>query len=171
VAKRWFEKLLFASRWLLAPFYVALVMALLALLAKVGVHAYDMAAHFLALSEDQVLLGALGVVDLTLSASLVVIVILSSYVNFIAPIDVETHKDWPRWFALIDFSELKVKLMASIVAITAIKLLEGYMNVDSVSDRDLAWQTGIHIAFVVTALLLALADRLGGDKSAHADKA
>jgi uncharacterized protein (TIGR00645 family) len=161
VAKRWFEKLLFASRWLLAPFYVALVMALLALLAKVGVHAYDMAAHFLALSEDQVLLGALGVVDLTLSASLV----------FIAPIDVETHKDWPRWFALIDFSELKVKLMASIVAITAIKLLEGYMNVDSVSDRDLAWQTGIHIAFVVTALLLALADRLGGDKSAHADKA
>ena len=159
-----FEKLLFASRWLLAPFYLALVVALLALLAKVGVHVYDLTTHFARLSEDQVLLGALGVVDLTLSASLIVIVILSGYVNFIAPVDIEAHKDWPRWIADIDFSELKLKLMASIVAITAIKLLEGYMNVDSVSDRDLAWQTGVHIAFVVTALLLALADRVGGDK-------
>jgi uncharacterized protein (TIGR00645 family) len=100
VIRQSFEKLLFASRWLLAPFYVAL----LALLAKVGVHVYDLTLHFLALSEDQVLLSALGVVDLTLSGSLVVIVILSGYVNFIAPVDIEMHKDWPRWFAKIDFS-------------------------------------------------------------------
>ncbi len=164
MTRHWFEKLLFASRWLLAPFYLALVVALLALLAKVGVHLYDLLTHFLTLSEDQVLLSALGVVDLTLSASLIVIVILSGYVNFIAPVDIELHKDWPRWFAKIDFSELKLKLMASIVAITAIKLLEGYMNVDSVSDRDLAWQTGVHIAFVVSALLLALAERIGAGR-------
>jgi uncharacterized protein (TIGR00645 family) len=164
VIRQSFEKLLFASRWLLAPFYLALVVTLLALLAKVGVHVYDLTIHFLTLSEDQVLLGALGVVDLTLSGSLIVIVILSGYVNFIAPVDIEMHKDWPRWFAKIDFSELKPKLMASIVAITAIKLLEGYMNVGSISDRDLGWQTGIHIAFVVTALLLALAEWIGGDK-------
>ena len=166
MARQLFEKLLFASRWLLAPFYVALVAPLLALLAKVGVHLYDLLTHFLTLNEDQVLLSALGVVDLTLSGSLIVIVILSGYVNFIAPVDIELHKDWPRWFAKIDFSELKLKLMASIVAITAIKLLEGYMNVDSVSDRDLAWQTGVHVAFVVTALLLALAERIGGDRRA-----
>ena len=145
----------------MAPFYVALVLALLALLAKVGIHIYDTATHFLDFSEDQVLLSALGVVDLTLSASLIVIVILSGYVNFIAPIDIDAHRDWPRWFADIDFSELKVKLMASIVAITAIKLLESYMNAASISDRDLAWQTGVHLTFVVSALLLALADWLG----------
>jgi uncharacterized protein (TIGR00645 family) len=166
VARQLFEKLLFASRWLLAPFYLALIVALLALLAKVGVRLYELTTHFFALNEDQVLLSALGVVDLTLSGSLIVIVILSGYVNFIAPVDIELHKDWPRWFAKIDFSELKLKLMASIVAITAIKLLEGYMNVDSVSDRDLAWQTGVHVAFVVTALLLALAERIGGDRRA-----
>jgi len=168
VIRESFEKLLFASRWLLAPFYLGLVVTLLALLAKVGVHVYDLTIHFLTLSEDQVLLGALGVVDLTLSGSLIVIVILSGYVNFIAPVDIEMHKDWPRWFAKIDFSELKLKLMASIVAITAIKLLEGYMNVGSISDRDLAWQTGVHITFVVTALLLALAERVGGDRSDEA---
>lgn len=156
-----FEKLLFAARWLLAPFYLALVLTLLALLAKVGIHVYETATHFLDFSEDQVLLSALGVVDLTLSASLIVIVILSGYVNFIAPINIDAHRDWPRWFADIDFSELKVKLMASIVAITAIKLLESYMNVGSVADRDLAWQTGVHLTFVVSALLLALADWLG----------
>ena len=156
-----FEKLLFAARWLLAPFYVALVLALLALLAKVGIHVYETATHFLDFSEDQVLLSALGIVDLTLSASLIVIVVLSGYVNFIAPIDIDAHREWPRWFADIDFSELKVKLMASIVAITAIKLLESYMNAASVSDRDLAWQTGVHLTFVVSALLLALADWLG----------
>ncbi len=164
MTRQLFEKLLFASRWLLAPFYLALVVALLALLAKVGVHLYDLLTHFLALNEDQVLLSALGVVDLTLSGSLIVIVILSGYVNFIAPVDIELHQDWPRWFAKIDFSELKLKLMASIVAITAIKLLEGYMNVDSVSDRDLAWQAGVHIAFVVSALLLALAERIGAGR-------
>jgi len=153
--------MLFATRWLLAPFYVALVVTLLALLAKVGVHVYEMATHFLDFSEDQVLLSALGVVDLTLSASLIIIVVLSGYVNFIAPIDIDAHRDWPRWFADIDFSELKVKLMASIVAITAIKLLESYMNAASVSDRDFAWQTGVHLTFVVSALLLALADWLG----------
>jgi uncharacterized protein (TIGR00645 family) len=166
VSRQPFERLLFAARWLLAPFYLALVVALLALLAKVGVHVYELTAHFVALNEDQVLLSALGVVDLTLSASLIVIVILSGYVNFIAPVDIEAHKDWPRWFADIDFGELKLKLMASIVAITAIKLLESYMNVDSVSDRDLAWQTGVHVAFVVAALLLALAERVGGDRRA-----
>ena len=104
---------------------------------------YDLATHFLALSEEQVLLAALGVVDLTLSASLIVIVILSGYANFVARVDIEAHEDWPRWIAEIDFSELKLKLMASIVAITAIKLLEAFMDVGSVSDRDLAWQTGV----------------------------
>jgi len=167
VTRQTFERLLFASRWLLAPFYLALALALLGLMAKVAMHVYDAATHFVALSEDQTLLSALGIVDLTLSASLIVIVILSGYVNFIAPIDIGAHERWPRWFADIDFSELKVKLMASIVAITAIKLLEGYMNVGSVADRDLAWQTGVHLAFVVTALLLALADRLGAVKRAE----
>jgi uncharacterized protein (TIGR00645 family) len=162
VPRRLFERLLFAARWLLAPFYLALVVALLALMAKVGVHVYELVGKFPQLSEEQILLGDLGVVDLTLSASLIVIVFLSGYGNFIAPIDIEGHKDWPHWFADIDFSKLKVKLISTIVAIAAIKLLESYMNLDSVSDRDLAWQTGVLIAFVATGLLLAFADRLGG---------
>ena len=156
-----FEKILFASRWLLTPFYVALVFALLALLAKVGVRVYDLATGFVGLDEEDVLLAALGIVDLTLSASLIVIVILSGYANFVARVDVEAHANWPRWIAEVDFSELKLKLMASIVAISAVKLLEAFMDVEHESDRDLAWQTGVLATFVVSAVLLALADRLG----------
>jgi uncharacterized protein (TIGR00645 family) len=161
VIKLSFEKILFASRWLLTPFYVALVFALLALLAKVGVRVYDLATGFVGLDEEDVLLAALGIVDLTLSASLIVIVILSGYANFVARVDVEAHANWPRWIAEVDFSELKLKLMASIVAISAVKLLEAFMDVEHESDRDLAWQTGVLATFVVSAVLLALADRLG----------
>jgi uncharacterized protein (TIGR00645 family) len=161
VIKSSFEKILFASRWLLTPFYVALVFALAALLAKVGVRVYDLATGFAGLGEEDVLLAALGIVDLTLSASLIVIVILSGYANFVARIDVEAHPDWPRWIAEVDFSELKLKLMASIVAISAVKLLEAFMDVEHESDRELGWQTGVLATFVVSALLLALADRLG----------
>ena len=156
-----FEKILFASRWLLTPFYVALVFALLALLAKVGVRVYDLATGFAGLGEEDVLLAALGIVDLTLSASLIVIVILSGYANFVSRVDVEAHADWPRWIAEVDFSELKLKLMASVVAISAVKLLEVFTDVEHQSDRELGWQTGVLATFVVSALLLALADRLG----------
>jgi uncharacterized protein (TIGR00645 family) len=161
VIKSSFEKILLASRWLLAPFYIALVFALLALLGKVGLHVYDLATQFLTLNEEAVLLSALGIADLTLSASLIVIVIISGYANFVSRIDSSDHQGWPHWIADIDFSELKVKLMASIVAIAAVKLLEAFMEVDHSSDRDLAWQTGILVTFVACALLLALADRIG----------
>jgi uncharacterized protein (TIGR00645 family) len=167
VTRHSFERILFATRWLLAPFYVALALALLALMAKVGARVYELAVQFSTLGEDDVLLGALGVVDLTLSASLIVIVILSGYVNFVAPIDIEAHKDWPHWIADVDFGELKLKLLASIVAITAIKLLEAFMDASRVSDRDLAWETGMLLAFVASAVLLALAEWIGHHSSAQ----
>ena len=114
----------------------------------------------------------MSIIDLTLTASLVVIVIFFGYVNFVSRVDINEHKDWPQWMANIDFSELKLKLMASIVAISAIKLLEAYMDVERETDRDLWWLAGIHGVFVVSALLLALADRVGhrpSDGGAHAD--
>ena len=156
-----FERLLFACRWLLAPFYVALIVALVALLVKVVMRAYGMALNFQALGEEDVILGALGVVDLTLCGCLVVLVIFSTYSNFVSRIEPAEHEGWPAWMVGIDYGELKLKLVASIVAISAIKLLEAYMNVDHESDRDLAWQVGIFGTFVGTALLLGIAEAVG----------
>ena len=164
-----FARVLFASRWLLTPFYVALVVALLALLGKGVKHAYELAVGFPTFSEDDIILSALGIVDLTLTASLIVLVIFSGFANFVARIDVEEHPDWPHWMVGIDFGELKLKLMASIVAIAGIKLLEAYMNLDHVTDRDLGWQMGIFGAFVVASLLLSIAEWVGhiGAKNEH----
>jgi uncharacterized protein (TIGR00645 family) len=159
--KRPFERLLFASRFLLVPLYLALALSLIALIAKGGMYLWDLFSKFSQLNGDEVLLSEFALVDMTLSASLVVIVFLSGYTNFVAPIETRADDGRPHWIARIDFGELKLKLMASIVAISAIKLLEGFMNIEHESDRELGWLAGIHIAFVVSACLLALADRLG----------
>jgi uncharacterized protein (TIGR00645 family) len=152
-----FERLLFASRFLLTPLYLMLAVSLVALIAKAGLHLYNLFTKFPSLNDEDVLLSELAIVDMTLSASLVVIVFLSGYTNFVAPVLMRPNDGRPHWIAEIDFSELKLKLMASIVAISAIKLLEGFMDVSHQSDRELAWLMGIHLTFVGSTLLLALA--------------
>ncbi len=147
------ERLLFASRWLLGPLYVALALSLLEMLARAAVKLYSVVVDFWSLSDEGVLLSVLAIVDMTLTASLVVIVFLSGYTNFVSPVVMREGDGLPHWIAEIDFGELKLKLMASIVAISAIKLLEGFMDIEHTSDRELYWLAGIHLTFVVSALL------------------
>src|SRR5271155_1555062 len=156
-----FERLLFAARFLLAPLYLALAISLVAIVYKSGFHLYELMTQLPTLNDEQVLLSELAIVDLTLTASLVVIVFLSGYTNFVAPVATRKDDGRPHWIAEIDFSELKLKLMASIVAISGIKLLEGFMNIDHEPDRDLYWLVGIHLTFVVSTIVLALAERWG----------
>ena len=154
------EKFLFASRWLMAPFYVALVIALAALLIKAIQHTIHFALHAVSGTESELILGVLSLVDLTLTGSLIIIVIFSGYENFVSPIDNDQPKQWPEWMGDIDFSGLKLKLMSSIVAISAIQLLRAFMDLKNATDRDLWWSVGIHLSFVVSALVLALSDRV-----------
>jgi uncharacterized protein (TIGR00645 family) len=151
-----FERLLFAGRFLLAPLYLALAISLVSLIGKTGLHLYELLTQLRNMSDEQVLLTDLAIVDLTLTASLIVIVFLSGYANFVAPVTIRENDGRPHWIAEIDFSELKLKLMGSIVAISAIKLLEGFMDVTQHTDRELYWLAGIHLTFVVSTLILAL---------------
>jgi uncharacterized protein (TIGR00645 family) len=158
--ERAIEKFLFASRWLLAPFFIALALALFVLLLKMGQTFYEFALHAWGGSESDAILGILGLIDLTLTGSLIVIVIFSGYENFVSRIDAAEHADWPEWMAKIDFTGLKLKLMSSIVAISAIQLLRAFVNVKNLTTHELAWYVGIHLVFVVSGLLLALTDRI-----------
>ncbi len=167
--KTWIERFLFAARFLLTPLYLALAISLLALLFKSCLHLYQLLTQLWILDDEGVLLTELAIVDMTLTASLVVIVFLSGYTNFVAPVLMHANDGRPHWIAEIDFSELKLKLMTSIVAISAIKLLEGFMNVAHLSDRELYWLVGIHLTFVGSTLLLALSDRFGHQTSATPD--
>ncbi len=158
------ERFLFASRWLLAPFYVCLVFSLLFLLLQCGQEMLHFATILREAKETDVILAVLSLVDLTLTGSLIVIVIFSGYENFVSKIDVGDHPDWPEWMAKIDFSGLKLKLLSSIVAISGIQLLKSFMDIHNVTDRELAWYVGIHMTFVVSGLLLAWTDRLSAEK-------
>ncbi len=165
--ERTLERFLFASRWLLAPFYVGLVVALVVLLLKAMQELVHFVLHIPGATEADVILGVLTMIDLTLTGSLIIIVIFSGYENFVSKIDAEEHKDWPDWMGKIDFTGLKLKLLSSIVAISAIQVLKVFMNLRNTSDRELMWSVAIHMVFVVSGVILALTDRIseGGHKA------
>jgi uncharacterized protein (TIGR00645 family) len=160
------EKTLFASRWLLAPFYLGLAISIAILLIKFVQELFHLAKMALVASESDAILGVLTLVDLSLTGSLLLIVIFSGYENFVSKIDHSGHRDWPEWMGTIDFTALKIKLLGSIVAISAIQLLKQFMAVRTASDRELTWYVIIHIVFVVSSVLLALSDRLTGESNA-----
>jgi len=164
MVSRTLEKVLFASRWLLAPFYLALVAALAFLLIKTMQEAWHFALLIPEAKEADVILGVLTLVDLTLTGSLIVIVIFTGYENFVSKIEARDHPDWPEWMAKIDFSGLKLKLLSSIVAISGIQLLKSFMDIHNISDRDLIWYVAIHMTFVVSGLMLAWTDRISAEK-------
>ena len=154
------EKTLFASRWLLAPFYLGLAISIAILLIKFVQELFHLAQMAFVASESDAILGVLTLVDLSLTGSLLLIVIFSGYENFVSKIDHSGHRDWPEWMGTIDFTALKIKLLGSIVAISAIQLLKQFMAVRTASDRELTWYVIIHVVFVVSSVLLALSDRL-----------
>ncbi|WP_406856052.1 TIGR00645 family protein [Alsobacter sp. KACC 23698] len=161
------ERFLFASRWLLAPFYVTLVFALFVLLARTMREIWHFILQIPSATESDVILGVLSLIDLTFTGSLIVIVIFSGYENFVSKIDEAAHKDWPDWMSKIDFTGLKLKLLSSIVAISAIQLLKAFMNVRNTSDRDLMWYVVIHMVFVISGVFLALTDKISGEAKGH----
>ncbi|MFD1330768.1 TIGR00645 family protein [Methylopila musalis] len=160
---RTLERALFASRWLMAPFYVGLVVGLVVLLVKFLQELVHFAEGVLHATESQVILGALSLIDLSLTANLVLLVIFSGYENFVSRMDLKDQSVRPEWMGKIDFSGLKLKLIASIVAISAIQLLKSFMDLGAVSDRDIYWMTLVHAVFVLSGVFLALTDWLTDD--------
>jgi uncharacterized protein (TIGR00645 family) len=160
--KRFFETYLLFSRWLLAPFFVLLTIGLLAEMVSAAKHLWGLIKMTISSNESHVTVELLNLIDLTLTGALVVLVAISVYENFVSRVDAKDHEDWPDWMGNIDFSQLKLKLLSTIVAISAIKLLEAFMDVPEMNDRDLYFYIGIHLTFVFSTLAFALAERLSG---------
>lgn len=154
------EVLMFNSRWLLAPFYLGLVGAIAMLLVKFVQEFFHIVPHLLESSESDIVLAILTMVDMSLVANLLLMIIFSGYENFVSKIDTAGHEDRPEWMGKVDFSGLKVKLIASIVAISAIELLKAFVNVGALTTEQLAWKVGIHIALIVSGVLFALMDKI-----------
>ena len=161
------EHWVFRSRWLLAPFFIGLLLAILALLLKFVKALWVLLAHdMFTVSADQLIVSILSLVDAALIASLLLIIGFSGYENFVSKIGVGEHEDRPAWMGKVGFADLKIKLMGAIVAISAVELLKAFINVDASSPwQPLAWKVGIHVTFVVSGVLFAITDRIVDAKS------
>ncbi len=168
-----FEQGLFASRWLMAPMYLGLVISL-AMLSVIFLRelAYY-APQMLSMSADQGILAVLTLIDLSLAANLLLIVLFSGYENFVSKLDIGEGADRPSWMGKVDFSGLKMKLIASIVAISGIHLLKVFMALGKGGAEyapdvaTLKWMVVIHLTFVSSGVLLALMDWLSAKTDKH----
>jgi uncharacterized protein (TIGR00645 family) len=166
--ERAIEKIILNSRWLVAPFLLGLIVGLVALLYAFIVKLGDFVLHVRGTPEEEIIVGVLKLVDLSLTANLLLIVVCSGYENFVARIDPAKLVNWPEGLIGIGFSGLKQKLLGSIAAIAAVNVLEWFMDIDrSVDNIKLGWVVGILLAFAVAMLILALADRIS---EPHASK-
>lgn len=159
-AEAWLERLLFAARWLLAPIYLGLALSLIALIAIFAQDLYELAmavvtAHA---KPEKVIVAVLSLIDISLAGGLVMIVTLAGYENFVSKFDNEGHPDRPAWLGKVDFGGLKLKLIASIAAISAIQLLKIFMSEAELAPDRILWMLVIHITFVVSGVLLAVMD-------------
>jgi len=154
------ETLVFNARWLLAPFYLCLVGSIALLLIKFVAVFFETVHDIIELTESELVLAILTLVDMSLVANLLLIIIFSGYENFVSKIDTADHEDRPEWMGKVDFSGLKIKLIASIVAISAIELLKSFVNIHAIPQQELAWRVGIHLVLIVSGVLFALMDRI-----------
>ena len=153
------ERLIFASRWLLAPIYIVLCLSLLFITVKVIQETVNYLPVMLLQDVKGIMLFVLHIVDLVLVGNLVLMIIFAGYENFVSNIHVaEESEDRPTWMGTVDFSELKLKLVASIVTISGINLLAAFMDLSQISDREIFWMVVVHLIFILSGVLLALMD-------------
>lgn len=163
--ERFVESTMYAARWLLAPIYFGLAFALLALTIKFFQEIFHILPDVLALSEAEIILKLLSLIDMALVGGLLVMVMLSGYENFVSQIEVAEGKEKLSWLGKIDSGSLKMKVAASIVAISSIHLLRMFMDAAQIESEKLMWYVIIHLTFVFSAFAMGYLDKI--TKHAH----
>ncbi len=164
-AERILEKTLFASRWLLTPFYIGLVLCIFLLAAKFVMKFIGILGEFSDMSGGKLVVDVLGLIDLALIANLIIIIAFSSYESFVSRMDVENHEDRPAWLGKLGFADLKIKVVGSIIAISAIELLRVFIELANYSTDQVMWKVIIHATFVFSGVMFAISDYLSKKKN------
>jgi uncharacterized protein (TIGR00645 family) len=154
------ERAMYASRWLLAPVYLGLSLSLFAIGIKFFQEVWFILPRILQITDADLVLALLSLIDLTLVGSLIVMVMFSGYENFVSQLDITAETEKLDWLGTHDYSSLKMKVATSIVAISSIHLLKIFMNVENIANDKLLWYTIIHMVFVLSALLMGYLGKL-----------
>ncbi|MCM2320252.1 MAG: TIGR00645 family protein [Pseudomonas sp.] len=158
--ERFIENTMYAARWLLAPIYLGLSLALLALALKFFQEIFHVLPHVFELAEAELILVLLSMIDMALVGGLLVMVMISGYENFVSQLDIDEGKEKLDWLGKMDSGSLKLKVAASIVAISSIHLLRMFMDAQKIPNDKLMWYVIIHMTFVVSAFAMAYVDKL-----------
>ncbi|MGE4371504.1 MAG: YqhA family protein [Xanthobacter sp.] len=152
----------------MVPLFVGLLGALMLLMVSFFIQLWDFATHVTVMSETAVIMKVLTLLDMALLGGLIVIVVSSGYENFVEKLDHDAAEDWPDWMAHISFPGLKLKLFATLMAITAIAMLKGLMRLEiDVSATQVRWLVVANVVFAICYAVLALADRFGAGRNNH----
>jgi uncharacterized protein (TIGR00645 family) len=162
---RYIGSTIFVSRWLQAPLYLGLIVAQGVYVWRFMQELWHLVKDVGGLTENDVMLLVLGLVDVVMIANLLIMVIIGGYETFVSRIQIRDHPDQPEWLSHVNANVLKVKLAMAIVGISSIHLLKTFIDADKVSSETLLWQTVIHLAFVASAIALAMIDRFLSPKS------
>ncbi|MDX5363308.1 MAG: TIGR00645 family protein [Pseudazoarcus pumilus] len=156
--ERKLESTIFASRWLLAPFFIGLILAIGVLLIKFAKELIALFGGALGIIEHDTVISILTLVDTALIAVLLLIIVFSGYENFVSKLAIGAHEDRPAWMGKVGFADLKMKLISAIVAISAVELLKAFLVSTTLTSEQLMWKVLIHLTFVVSGLLFAISD-------------
>ena len=165
------ELAIFRSRWLLAPFFLGLIVGIMLLLIKFIQELFHLSTHVVTATETEIIIGILTLVDMSLVGSLLLMIIFSGYEIFVSKIDVADHADRPEWMGKVDFGGLKLKVIGAIVAISAIDLLKTFVEIPyepTAGNNDMyLWKVTLHMAFVLSGVIFAWMDRIASETKAH----
>ena len=162
-----FETVVFASRWIQAPLYGGLIVAELLYAYKFLVELWEMVIHVNQLKEVEFMLGVLGLIDVTMVANLLTMVVIGGYATFVSKLSLESHPDRPDWLTHVDPGTIKIKLAASLIGISSIHLLKSFVDIANENPEHVKWKIFIHITFLGSAILLAWTDKIMQKEKKH----
>jgi uncharacterized protein (TIGR00645 family) len=151
---------MYASRWIMAPVFLGMSLILLALAIKFFQELYHFVPHILDADDGQVILKLLTFIDLTLVGSLTLIVMFSGYENFVSRLDIGSEAEKLDWLGTHDYGSLKLKVATSIVAISSIRLLKVFMEVENTENNKMLWYVVIHLTLVLSAFIMGYLDKI-----------
>ena len=154
------ERVMYASRWIMAPVFLGMSLVLLVLAVKFFQELYHFVPHVLEIDEGQIILKLLTIIDLTLVGSLTLIVMFSGYENFVSRLDIGSTAEKLEWLGTHDYGSLKLKVATSIVAISSIRLLKVFMEVENIANEKMLWYVIIHLTLVVSAFIMGYLDKI-----------
>ncbi len=163
-AEKIFENIIFASRWLQAPMYAGLIVGGILYAYKFTVELVHLCITIDEITESALMLGILTLVDFTMVANLLIMVIVGGYSTFVSRIDIDSHEDKPEWLQKVDAGTLKVKLAGSLVGVSGIHLLQTFINIKNHESEHVMWQVIIHVVFLLSSVLLAYSEKIMHEK-------